>query len=263
VTVFVSSGDAILAEKVMTRLGYSKSQIEIAGRDAYNYQGVGCPHGHAQLKQGEKVLDLGSGLGVDSFIAGAAVGASGSVTGLDISRGEVTHANKRVEVRGVQNVNFVHGDMEQMPFETESFDAVISNGAFCLAPNKEAAFKEIYRVLKPGGRFSVACTTVKADLDKDVNWPICMRVFMPLQEARPMLGGIGFNNINVDDSDSKMTFEELNLDDTIQYENKEIENGNRDQNGRQRIHVGSAEFQHLENYDMNKLCARVILYGQK
>ena len=52
VTVFVSSGDAILAEKVMTRLGYSKSQIEIAGRDAYNYQGVGCPHGHAQLKQG-------------------------------------------------------------------------------------------------------------------------------------------------------------------------------------------------------------------
>ena len=51
-TVFVSSGDAILAEKVMTRLGYSKSQIEIAGRDAYNYQGVGCPHGHAQLKQG-------------------------------------------------------------------------------------------------------------------------------------------------------------------------------------------------------------------
>jgi len=257
------SGDAILAEKVMTRLGYSKSQIEIAGRDAYNYQGVGCPHGHAQLKQGERVLDIGSGLGVDSFIAGAAVGASGSVTGLDISRGEVTHANKRVEVRGVRNVNFVHGDMEQMPFETETFDAVISNGAFCLAPNKEAAFKEIYRVLKPGGRFSVACTTVKDDLDQDVNWPICMRVFMPLQEARPMLGGIGFNNIDVDDSDSKMTFEELNLDNIIEEENKEVENENMDQKGRKRIHVGSAEFQHLENYDMNKLCARVVLYGQK
>jgi len=208
-------------------------------------------------------LDIGSGLGVDSFIAGAAVGSSGSVTGLDISRGEVTHANKRVEVRGVRNVNFVHGDMEQMPFETETFDAVISNGAFCLAPNKETAFKEIYRVLKPGGRFSVACTTVKDDLDQDVNWPICMRVFMPLQEARPMLGGIGFSNIDVDDSDSKMTFEELNLDNIIEEENKEVENENMDQNGRKRIHVGSAEFQHLENYDMNKLCARVVLYGQK
>jgi len=252
------SGDAILAEKVMTRLGYSKSQIEIAGRDAYNYQGVGCPHGHAHLKQGERVLDLGSGLGVDSFIAGAAVGASGSVIGLDISKGEVAHANKRVEARGVRNVTFVHGDMEKMPFDTESFDAVISNGAFCLAPDKEAAFKEIYRVLKPGGRFSVACTTVKEDLEKDVNWPICMRVFMPLENAQPMLSEIGFNNVGVDDSDSKMTFEELNDDPEIQGLL-----GNLEQSERKRIHVGSAEFQHLENYDMNKLCARVILYGEK
>merc|ERR1712106_63119 len=257
------SGDAILAEKVMTRLGYSTAQIEIAGRDAYNYQGVGCPHGHAAIVEGENVLDLGSGLGVDSFIAGAAVGHSGAVTGLDISKGEVGHASKRAEARGVKNVNFVHGDMEKMPFETESFDAVISNGAFCLAPNKEAAFKEIYRVLKPGGRFSVACTTVKVDLDKEVNWPICMRVFMPLDEASPMLSRVGFNNVDVDDSDSKMTFEELNDDLEFHEESMEGKIETVDQNGRKKIHVGSSEFQHLENYDMNKLCARVVLYGQK
>jgi len=254
------SGDAILAEQVMTRLGYSKSQIEIAGSDAYNYQGVGCPHGHAGLSEGEKVLDIGSGLGVDSFIAASAVGGSGHVTGLDISKGEVKHANKRAEIKGLKNVQFVHGDMEKMPFASESFDAVISNGAFCLAPDKEAAFKEIYRVMKPGGRFSVACTTVKKDLDKEVNWPICMRVFMPLSEAAPMLSRVGFSNVGVDDSDSKMTFEDLN-DDIELHENEQEDTV--DQNGRKKIHVGSSEFQHLQNYDMNQLCARVVLHGVK
>jgi len=255
------SGDALLAEKVMTRLGYSKKQILIAGKDAYNYQGVGCPHGHAAIRKGERVLDIGSGLGVDSFIAGEAVGESGEVTGLDISKGEVGHANKRAIARGINNVKFVHGDMEKMPFEEESFDAVISNGAFCLAPNKEAAFKEIYRVLKPGGRFSVACTTVKTELDQDVNWPICMRVFMPLNEAVPMLDNVGFSEIRIDDSDSKMTFEELN-DEGVEI-NDELQGENVDINGRKKIHVGSAEFQHLENYDMNNLCARVVLHGAK
>ena len=212
---------------------------------------------------GESVLDIGSGLGVDSFIAGAAVGESGRVTGLDISKGEVSHANKRASARGVKNVQFVHGDMEKMPFETESFDAVISNGAFCLAPNKEAAFEEIYRILKPGGRFSVACTTVKKDLDTEVNWPICMRVFMPIDQASPMLNRVGFGNVGVDDSDSKMTFEELN--DDMEFHEETTQEGIEtvDQNGRKKIHVGSSEFQHLENYDMNQLCARVVLYGVK
>eukprot|EP00092_Neocalanus_flemingeri_P001211 GFUD01001290.1.p1 GENE.GFUD01001290.1~~GFUD01001290.1.p1 ORF type:complete len:595 (+),score=168.40 GFUD01001290.1:46-1830(+) len=257
------SGDAILAEKVMTRLGYTKYQIDVAGRDAYNYQGVGCPHGHAAIIEGESVLDIGSGLGVDSFIAGAAVGDSGLVTGLDISKGEVGHAIKRAAARSVTNVKFVHGDMEKMPFETESFDAVISNGAFCLAPNKEAAFEEIFRVLKPGGRFSVACTTVKEDLDKEINWPICMRVFMPLDHAVPMLNRVGFGNVGVDDSDSKMTLDDI--DDGIEFHEENTQGGTEtvDQNGRKKIHVGSSEFDHLENYDMNQLCARVVLYGVK
>ena len=243
-------GNLELAKKVMKRLGYSPEQITVAGEDGYNYQGVGCPHTHAQIQPGEAVLDIGSGLGVDSFIASAATGPGGSVIGLDISRREVEHATTRAKTRGLVNVKFVNADMEKMPFEDNSFDVIVSNGAFCLAPNKESAFKEIYRVLKPGGRFSVSCTTNKVDLDTSVEWPICMRVFMPLRDAEPLLQNIGFHSILVDDSDSNMTLDDEDLQVTNESE-------------RYKIHGNSPEFQHLENFDMNNLCARVVLYGIK
>ena len=187
---------------------------------------------------------------MDSFIAASLVGPGGKVTGLDISKMEVDHANTRAAERNIENLEFIHGDMEKMPFSDEQFDVVISNGAFCLASNKEAAFREIHRVLNVGGRFSVACTTTKVDLDKDVNWPVCMKVFMPLEEASPMLENVGFRNVSVDDSDSKMTFEEEDLNVSVE-------------NDRYKIHGNSAEFKHLENFDMNGLCARVVLSGEK
>lgn len=249
------TGDLTLAGKVMTRLGYTADHIRVAGEDAYNYQGVGCPHHLANIGLGEQVLDLGSGLGVDSFIAASQTGPSGSVVGLDISKMEVEHAQARAEHRHLENVTFVNGDMEKMPFDDNKFDVVISNGAFCLAPNKEAAFKEIYRVLKPGGRFSVCCTTTKVDLDKDVDWPICMRVFMPLNHTKSLLENVGFSNVIIDDSDSKMTFEE----DDLQVESVEGEVDDT----RYRIHGNTPEFKHLENFDMNQLCARVVLFGTK
>lgn len=107
------------------------------------------------------MLDLGSGLGVDSFIAAHRVGKNGRVVGLDIAKNEVKHAAKRAEARGISDyVSFVNADMEKMPFENNEFNAIISNGAFCLAPNKKAAFAEIFRVLKPGGRMSVSTSTM-------------------------------------------------------------------------------------------------------
>merc|ERR1712098_349111 len=178
--------------------------------------------GHASISLGEQVLDLGSGLGVDTFIAAAATGNTGKVVGLDISKKEIEHAQQRANARGLENVNFVNADMEDMPFEDNRFDVIISNGAFCLAPNKEKASKDIFRVLKPGGRFSVCCTTTKTMLDSD-------------------------------DSDSKMTFE----DDDLQGDADETDSR------RYRIHGNTPEFQHLEEYDMNTLCARVVLHGHK
>jgi len=262
-------GDSRLAATVMRFLEYTDDQIGIAGRDAYNYQGVGNPHKHAPIAIGDNVLDLGSGLGVDSFIAAARVGEGGTVVGLDISKGEVVHASKRAKARGVdQRVRFVNADMENVPLPDDSIDVVISNGAFCLAPDKEKAFQEIFRVLKPGGHFSVACTTLLTELDGDVNWPICMRVFMPLSRAQPMLDHVGFREVGIDSSNSLMTY-------TLEVEEDAIEDGaaggsdpahaasNEGGRNRKKIHVGSEEFKHLENFDMNQLCARVILHGKK
>ena len=89
------------------------------------------------------------------------------------------------------------GDMEALPFPDESFDVVISNGGFCLVPDKEKAFKEVCRVLKPGGRCAIACTVNKGALDKNVAWPACMEVFMNVSDADKLVGGAGLIDLEV------------------------------------------------------------------
>ena len=171
--------------------------------------------------------------------------------------------------------------MENIPLADNTVDCIISNGAFCLAPNKRKSFEEIKRVLKPGGRFSIACTTLLQTLDESTKWPICMQVFMPLKEAKPLLTALGFTDVEVDMSDTKMTVEiemakEGNAESTSTSNdciyNSDINNclvddhglsaKNIRSSGRKGIHIGSVEFEHLNNFDMNKLCARVVLYGK-
>lgn len=146
--------------------------------------------------------------------------------------------------------------MERLPFEDNSFDVVISNGAFCLAPNKETAFQEIYRVLSPGGRMSICTSTVQQDLQPGVNWPICMQMFIHKSQLDPICSKVGFKDILVDDSNSLMSFSVPGLQEQIEEENKK-------QNERYKVHVGSEEFSHLKDFNMNELCSRVILKGVK
>jgi len=97
--------------------------------------------------------------------------------------------------------------MEKIPLDDGMIDVVISNGAFCLAPNKEAAFKEIYRVLRPGGRMAICTSTVKTSLEMGVNWPICMQMFIHQDRLGPMCKQIGFKDVQVDTSNDLMQFE--------------------------------------------------------
>lgn len=254
-------GNLKKAEAVMTRLGYNPEEIKVAGEDGCNYQGVGCPHRFAKIQPGEKVLDLGSGLGIDSFIANHYAGPTGKVVGLDISKTEVKHAEARAAARGIpDSLKFVVADMEQNPLPDNSIDVVISNGAFCLAPNKAKAFSEIYRVLKPGGRMAVCTSTIKMALEPGVTWPICMRMFVHIDAIAPTCEEIGFQNIVVDSSDDKMTFEIEGFEDDKQPEETDAQKKERMKN---QVHVGSAEFKHLENFDMNAICARVTVLATK
>ena len=139
-------------------------------------------------------------------------------------------------------------------------DCVISNGAFCLAPDKRRAFAEILRVLRPGGRFAVATSTAKVRLDQaQVDWPVCMRTFIHVDELAPLLGELGFEAVVVDQSDSLMQFELPGFtDDDAGAAASEAAN-----EGRNQVHVGSAEFSHLADLDMNSICARVVVAGRK
>lgn len=254
-------GNLKKAEAVMTYLGYTQEEFKIAGEDAFNYQGVGNPHKFANIKKGEHVLDLGCGLGIDSIIASHYTGETGKVVGLDISKQEVKHAEMRAVHRGLTNIKFVVADMEQNPLPENMIDVVISNGAFCLAPNKAKAFSEIYRVLKPGGRMSICTSTVKMDLEPGVTWPVCMRMFVNISEIEPMCKEIGFENITIDTSNELMSYELPDFEEEKEAaEERKQDAENRSKN---QVHVGSSEFKHLENFDMNKICSRVTVIATK
>jgi SAM-dependent methyltransferase/uncharacterized iron-regulated protein len=245
-------GNTLKAAWIMYHMGYTEEQFQIAGPDAYNFQGVGNPHIHAKIRPGDRVLDVGSGLGIDSFIACSAAGPDGQVVGIDISAKEVKHAQSRAKERGLSNLHFHVADMEKIPLPDDSVDVIISNGAFCLAPNKRKAFEELFRVLKPGGRISVCTTTTQVDhLEPGVSWPLCMKMFIAKKELEPLCHEIGFSNVRVDDSDSSMTME---------IPEEVLDNPNPNRN---RVHVGGDDFKHLEDFDMDKLCARVCVVAEK
>ncbi len=139
-----------IARHLMARLGYSNAELDLLGDDVLRMQGVNSPFNHAKVQVGESVLDLGSGYGTDACLAAAKVGTRGRAVGLDISKEEVMKATERAGERGLAQCQFVVGDMEQQPFPDASFDVVISNGGFCLCPDKRRAFAEIFRVSTPG-----------------------------------------------------------------------------------------------------------------
>ena len=118
--------------------------------------GCGNPTALAGLQPGERVLDLGSGGGLDCFLAARQVGETGHVTGLDMTPDMLELARKNQASLGFTNVEFVQGEMESMPLPGDSFDVIISNCVVCLSPDKDAVFSESFRVLAPGGRIHLS-----------------------------------------------------------------------------------------------------------
>lgn len=146
----------------------SEDYTHLKGYEADADLGVGCglPTEYASIKEGDTVVDLGSGAGNDCFIARAEVGESGQVIGIDFSPQMVGKARKNGEKRGYTNVKFVEGDIEQMPLPDNMADVVVSNCVLNLLPEKDKIFKEIHRVLKPGGHFCISDVVLEGHFPK-------------------------------------------------------------------------------------------------
>jgi SAM-dependent methyltransferase len=128
---------------------------------AESFAGVANPFALGSLAAGERVLDVGSGGGTDSLVAAQMVGPEGRVAGVDMTQEMLEKARAAAAELGFSNVEFVEGEAEHLPFESESFDVVISNGVIDLVPDKDAVYSEIYRVLAPGGRIQIADVTLQ------------------------------------------------------------------------------------------------------
>jgi len=154
--------------EVAPRLGYKDAEIAAVPEGANLGVGCGAPLGHAALRSGETVLDLGSGAGFDAFLAAREVGDTGRVIGIDMTPEMLERARRNAAAGGYRNVEFREGRIEALPVEDSSVDLVISNCVINLVPDKAAVYREVARVLRPGGRVVVSDIVLDAPLPEAV-----------------------------------------------------------------------------------------------
>jgi arsenite methyltransferase len=184
------------------QIGYSDDEMNQAPTGSNLGLGCGNPVAIASLKEGEVVLDLGSGAGFDVFLASPRVGKTGKVIGIDITQEMLEKARENAKKAGYTNVEFRKGDIENLPVEDNSIDVVISNCVINLAPDKEKVFSETYRVLKHGGRLMASDTVLIKPLpenlknDKDLLVG-CVSGAILKQDYLNLLKKVGFFDITI------------------------------------------------------------------
>jgi arsenite methyltransferase len=182
------------------KLGYSPDEILLIPDEANLGLSCGNPTAIAGLRPGEVVLDLGSGAGFDSFLAAAKVTGSGKVIGIDFSEEMVKHAKAIAVTRRIVNVEFVHADIEELPLPAASVDVAISNCVLNLIPDKHRVYQGVYRVLRSGGRISIADVALLQPIPPGINLQSlanCLNSSILVVEYENLLRQTGFRNVRI------------------------------------------------------------------
>ena len=193
-------GSSCCGSDVTNIMADDYNRLEGYNPDADLGLGCGLPTEFAKIKKGDVVIDLGSGAGNDAFIARHETGENGKVIGIDFSTPMIEKARKNVEVRGFDNVEFRQGDIEHMPVADNTADVIVSNCVLNLVPNKDGVFKEIFRVLKPGGHFSISDIVLVGELPANIKnaaemYAGCVAGAIQKEEYLQLIEANGFNNI--------------------------------------------------------------------
>jgi len=206
-----SCGDQCCSYTSKEALGYSSGDSVIAPEAANLGLGCGNPLAIASLKQGQVVLDLGSGAGFDCFLAARAVGPGGKVIGVDMTPDMLSKARENAKKNGFDNVEFRLGEIEALPVADKTVDVIISNCVINLSPQKELVFREAFRVLKPGGRLAVADIVATLPLPDEVkgDWSAytgCMAGASLIGDLEQMMRDAGFEQIRIAPKDNSRSF---------------------------------------------------------
>ncbi|MDI6808563.1 MAG: arsenite methyltransferase [Candidatus Eisenbacteria bacterium] len=221
-------GGTSQSETISTSVGYSEKELREVPEGSNLGLGCGNPIALASLKEGETVLDLGSGAGFDCFLAANRVGKNGKVIGVDMTPEMVEKATQNAKKGNYGNVEFRLGEIEKLPVANDSVDAIISNCVINLSPEKEKVFREAFRVLRPGGRLMVSDLVLLKELPNSLKNSVqayvgCLSGAMMKNEYLDAIRSAGFHEVRVldetsfpvelmaNDATGKAVVEDLNL----------------------------------------------------
>ena len=214
------------ADEISSQIGYSMEELKTVPEGANLGLGCGNPVALASLREGETVVDLGSGPGLDCFLAANAVGETGKVIGVDMTHEMLEKARENARKGGYVNVEFRLGEIENLPIADATADAIISNCVINLSPDKWRVFKEAFRVLKPGGRLMVSDIVLEGELPQQVResaaaYVGCVSGALLKDDYFRLIAEAGFEDIEVESAEYplKMMFD----DDTAQATMADLE----------------------------------------
>ncbi|KOP82460.1 arsenite S-adenosylmethyltransferase [Bacillus sp. FJAT-21945] len=201
----------ISIEEISKKMGYTTEELKNIPNGANMGLGCGNPQAIAELKEGETVLDLGSGGGFDCFLASPKVGDKGRVIGVDMTPEMITKSRNDAEKSQFNNVEFRLGEIENLPVADSSVDVIISNCVINLSPNKKRVFNEAYRVLKEGGRLAISDVVMTTELPEKLQADIqlysgCISGASTVDNLADLINQAGFKNIAIIPKDESKEF---------------------------------------------------------